>query len=140
MDERNRKPESDIKLAKLIFADVFRDGGSYQASFETHDGLTYNIWLQRSKMPDDEGRHYRWLFEYFGTQRPEGCLPIVTGSREEKILLGRLRDFLASCTPEVASLSICFNDASLVRLRELVHYIERREPCFPFDLAGRPVG
>lgn len=27
--------------------------------------------------------------------------------------------------------------ASHDRLKQLVHYIEHREPCFPFDLAGR---
>ena len=116
---------------KLIFADIYRDGGSYGASFETDNGLTYNIFLQRSKMPDADGLHHRWLFEYFGDNRPQGCLPVVTGSEEEKALLDRLKDFLGSCTLGLASSS---EHESLDRLKELVHYIERREPCLPSDL------
>jgi len=76
-----------MMATKLIFADIYRDGGSYGASFETDNGLTYNIFLQRSKMPDADGLHHRWLFEYFGDNRPQGCLPVVTGSEEEKALL-----------------------------------------------------
>jgi hypothetical protein len=119
-----------MELTKLIFADTYRDGGSYSASFETGDGRTYNIWLQRSKMPDAEGLHHRWLFEYCGMQRPENSLPVVTGSEEESALLARLNVFMASSAAPA-------HDASLARLRELVHYIQRREPRFPSDLIGR---
>jgi hypothetical protein len=123
-----------MKLTRLIFADIYRDGGSYGASFETDNGLTYNVLLQRSGMPDGEGLHHRWLFQYLGKERPQGCLPVVTGSKEEKVLLGLLSDFMASRTMEAASVTTC---PGTNRLKELVHYIERREPCFPFDLAGR---
>jgi hypothetical protein len=34
-----------MKLTRLIFADIYRDGGSYGASFETNIGLTYNVLL-----------------------------------------------------------------------------------------------
>ena len=121
-----------MKLTKLNFADIHRDGGSYGASFETDNGLTYNIWLQRSKMPDRDGLHHRWLFEYFGANRPQGCLPVITGSEEEKALLGRLKDFLTSCTRKLAPSS---EQANVDRLTELALYIERREPCFPSDLS-----
>ena len=122
-----------MKVTKLNLADIFRDGGSYTASFETDDGLTYNIFLQRSKMPDGDGLHHRWLFEYFGTERPRGCLPVVTGSQEEKALLDRLKDFSRSCALGLASSS---EQKSLDRLTELAHYIERREPCLPSDLTA----
>jgi hypothetical protein len=121
---------AEVKLTKLHFADIYRDGGSYGASFETDNGLIYSIWLQRSKMPDGDGLRHRWLFEFLGASRPEGCLPMVTGSEEEKALLGRLKDFLASCTLERAS----SERANLDRLTELAQYIERREPCLPSDL------
>ncbi|MCK1393217.1 hypothetical protein [Bradyrhizobium sp. 1] len=121
---------SKVKLIKLKFADVHRDGGSYGASFETENSLEYNVWLQRSKMPDNYGLHHRWLFEFFGSNRPEGCLPVVTGSEEEKALLDRLKVFLASCTLNPTASERGYLD----RLRELVHYIERREPCLPSDL------
>ncbi len=54
-----------MELTKLISADIYRDGGSYSATFETDDGRTYSVWLQRSKMPDHEGMHHRGLFAYF---------------------------------------------------------------------------
>jgi hypothetical protein len=123
-----------VKLAKLIFADIYRDGGSYEASFETDEGLIYNVWLQCSRMPDDEGLHHRWLFHYFGDERPKDCLPVVTGSDEERALMGRLRSVLAAPTLEGVSVGTLENK-DLDRLNELLGYIERREPCFPFDLA-----
>ena len=126
-----------MKLTRLIFADIYRDGGSYGASFETNNGLAYNILLQRPRMPDGEGLHHCWLFQWLGKERPEDCLPVVTGSNEERGLLGLLRDFMASMPFEVASATAPHENYSATRLKELVHYIERREPCFPFDLAGR---
>jgi hypothetical protein len=122
-----------MMLIKLNFADTYRDGGSYAASFETDRGLTYNIWLQRSKMPDGDGLHHRWLFEYFGAERPQACLPIVTESEQERALVGRLRQFLAREKIEVAR---SLEQANPDRLTELIHYIERREPCFPSDLVA----
>jgi hypothetical protein len=88
-------------------------------------------------MPDGEGLHHRWLFQWFGKERPEGCLPVVTGSNEERGLLWLLRDFMASKTLETAPPTAPHENYNTTRLKELVHYIERREPCFPFDLAGR---
>jgi hypothetical protein len=125
-----------MKLTRLIFVDIYRDGGSYGASFETDNGLAYNVFLKRSRMPDGAGLHHRWLFQYFGKKRPEGCLPVVTGSKDERALLGLLRDFMASRILEAPATAPHENDAPN-RLKELVAYIERREPCFPFDLAGR---
>jgi hypothetical protein len=119
-----------LKLARLIFADIYRDGGSYKASFETDGGLTYNVFLQRSKMPDSAGLHHRWLFQHFGEELPEGCLPVVTGSKEETALLGLLRDFMASRTLEAVSTTAPQENEGTHRLTELVYYIERREPCF----------
>ena len=64
--------------------------------------------------------------------------PVVAGSEDERALLERLHDFLASTTPETASPLVSLEDEGrLGRLRELVDYIEGREPCFPFDLTGR---
>jgi hypothetical protein len=123
---------AEVRLTKLNFAEIHRDGGSYGVSFETDNGLIYSIWLQRSKMPDGDGLHHRWLFEFLGACRPEGCLPMVTGSAEDKALLGRLRNFLSSRTLAPAS----SERENFDRLAELVHYIERREPCLPSDLVG----
>jgi hypothetical protein len=113
-----------VELKKLTFADIYRDGGSYGATFETDDGRSYNVWLQRSKMPDSEGLHHRRLFAYFGAELPERAPPIMTGSDEERTLLSRLNR-LATSSGDTASA------ANIDRLRELIGYIERREPCFP---------
>jgi hypothetical protein len=121
-----------MKLAKLTFADIYRDGGSYRASFETDDGRAYTIWLQRSRMPDAEGLHHRWLFAYFGSARPEDAPPVVTGSEEERALLAHLCAFIAAAAGTAAEPPA----AELTRVRELVAYIRRREPCLPADLAG----
>ena len=129
--------ELPVKLTRLIYADIYRDGGSYGASFETGEGFIYSVWLECSRMPDGEGLHHRWLFQYFGNERPKDCLPVVTGSEEERALLGRLHSFLTAQALEVVSPPASFEDKCLVRLKELVSYIERREPCFPFDLIGR---
>jgi hypothetical protein len=126
-----------MKLTKLMFADIYRDGGSYKARFETDDRRIYNIWLQRSAMPDVDGLHYRWLFEYFGDRRPETCLPIVTASEDERALLGRLRDFLGANDPDNAISPKHPSSASPDHLKKLVHYIEHREPCFLADIVGR---
>jgi hypothetical protein len=129
MSERSTEPASGPKLTKLVDADIYRDGGSYAASFETDTGAIYSVWLQRSRMPDGDGLHHRWLFAYAGVERPRDCVPILTGSAEEKALLTRLRDFLADHVSE---------EREYARLRELVHYAERREPCVPSDLPNRP--
>ena len=132
-----------MKLTKLTFADIYRDGGSYGASFDTDGGRAYNIWLARSGSPDSEGLHHRWLFEYFGDEPPRNCLPVVTGSTEEQALLARLREFLAAESVQSAAGLVPSENRKLDRLKELVGYIERREPCFPFDVkalfpSGRP--
>ena len=118
-----------MKLIELNFADLYRDGGSYRASFQTDNDLTYNVWLQRSKVPDEEGLHHRWLYEYVGSHRPRNCLPVITGSVEERAILHRLKVFLAASRGTSS-----FDRTDLVRLDELVHHIERREPCLPSDL------
>jgi hypothetical protein len=121
-----------MKLTRLLSADVYRDGGSYRACFETDDGRIYTLWLQRSRMPDAEGLHHRWLFAYFGTERPERCLPVVTGSEEERALLARLN----ALVPSMPATDAALPPDQLTRLKELIRYIARREPCSPADLAG----
>lgn len=124
-------------LTKLLVADIYRDGGSYCASFETDDNRRYNIWLQRSKMPDEDGLHHRWLHEYFGERHQDGDLrgrPIVTGSEAECLLLSRLNKFLTEANPEPEGEPASASNKNIRCLRELIKYIGRREPCFPSDL------
>src|SRR5262245_25721924 len=69
MNAGSTEPAPAPKLMRLVGVDVHRDGGSYSAAFATANGAIYSIWLQRSRMPDSDGLHHRWLFEYFGEER-----------------------------------------------------------------------
>ena len=122
-----------MKLVELIEADIYRDGGSYGASFIADDDREYGLWLERSRMPDGAGLHHRWLFEYRGSERPNDCVPVVTGSDEERALFDRLDEFLRAPIVRLTSHS---PDPSnrLRRLGELRDYAARREPSFPADL------
>ena len=118
-----------MKLLSLITADIHRDGGSCSAEFATDGADTYGVWLACSSMPDAQGLHHRWLFEYRGASRPPpGAIPIVTGSDDEQRLLLRLDAFLAGPANDAPV------ERSLPRLKEMREYIQRREPCFPSDL------
>jgi hypothetical protein len=87
-------------------------------------------------MPDAEGLHHRWLFESFGEQRPDGDLPIVTGSNAERALIARLKGFLALAESGAPDMPAPVSADSLRRLGELIKYIERREPCLSSDVEG----
>jgi hypothetical protein len=86
-----------LQFKRLQFADVIRDGGSYVAIFETDAGKEFGLWLQRSRMPDENGRHHRRLFAYHGTEKPLDSIPMLTGSDDEALLLESLGTFL--CAP-----------------------------------------
>jgi len=109
----------------------------HQPWWSKHGGLTLHsasIFCPPPYLgPDKDGLHHRWLFEYRGYDRPENCIPVVTGSAEEQALIQRLLDFLqrpvfppfADPTP---------GDYHIECLQEMLHYILRREPCFTADL------
>src|SRR3954463_9446098 len=88
-----------MMFVHLESADVYRDGGSYAATLRNADGAEYQLWLERSRMPDSQGLHHRWLFAYsgpthFGPGYPPGCVPVVTGSDAERELNESLRSFV----------------------------------------------
>ena len=125
-----------MKLIKLLWADIFRDGGSYGAEFSTDEDSNYNLFLQCSRMPDENGLHHRWLFEYRGSsyEVPENCLPVLSGSNEEQQIIERLKSFLKTISK--------FEDEDIYnsdnyrrrQLEKLLHYIPLREPCFSSDV------
>lgn len=123
-----------MKLVELLWADIFRDGGSYGAEFLTDEDLSYSLFLQRSRMPDEKGLHHRWLYEYRGSEKPENCIPVITGSIEEQQIISRLESFLkANPNPDDDS-QPGSNQYWLERLEELLHYVSLREPCFANDV------
>jgi hypothetical protein len=119
-----------MRFIELITADIHRDGGSYEAIFKTDEGGEHGVWLQRSAMPHAGGLHHRWLFEYPGREQPEGCLPIVTGSDQERDLVRRISELLSGHEGAAPS----SREDARRRLEEMLSYIRVREPCFPADL------
>lgn len=127
-----------MKLVKLLWADIFRDGGSYGAEFSTDEETNYSIFLECSPMPANEGLHHRWLFAYRDSfsERPENGFPVTTGSIEEQELVNRLKRFLEAIGKFKDEDENQYNSESyrLKRLEELLHYISLREPCFDYDV------
>jgi hypothetical protein len=117
-----------LELRTLLYADILRDGGSFEASFATDDGPEYGLLLQRSAAPDARGVHHRWLFEFRGPQKPLDAIPVVTGSPEEQRIIGRLVGFLAAAGDSAACA------AATIRLGEMLEHIRRRELSVPADL------
>ena len=120
-----------MKISRLLECDIYRDGGSYCASFELSDGGTYNLWLQRSRFPDSAGSHHKWLIEHNEVGRPSGGMFVGTGTAQERAILDALREVIHASDRSPHSAA---NEA-LVRLREMVRHIERREPCLPYECA-----
>jgi hypothetical protein len=121
-----------MELRALLGADIYRDGGSFRAVFETDEGQEYGLWLQRSAFPDASGLHHRWLFEFSGRNKPDGAIPIVTGSDDEKRIVAMLERFLAEAQANTErSDQEGRANGQLVRMLE---HIRRRDPCFPSDL------
>jgi len=116
-----------LTLTRLTLVEIYRDGGSYEARFDTADGAGLGLWLQRSSSPDAHGLHHRWLYAYQGHERPANAVPVITGSAEERQLLGALDTFIAERDTDDP-------DSEIQHLKEMIDYIRRREPCFPSDL------
>jgi hypothetical protein len=121
-----------MTFAGLETADIYRDGGSYAATLRTADGVEYQLCLRRSRMPDSDGLHHRWLFAYEGAAYrgpgyPPHCVPIVTGSDAEHELLDSLRIFIEGGRRTAS-------EYHWRRFNEMFHYIALREPSCPSDL------
>jgi hypothetical protein len=73
-----------MNLSKLLGADMYRDGGSLEASFLDTSSTERSLFLKVSRMPDDEGYHHRDL--YPSRYRRDGVMPdpILKGSEEER--------------------------------------------------------
>jgi hypothetical protein len=107
-----------MELRTLLYADILRDGASFEASFATDDGPEYGLLLQRNGLPDAGGLHHR-LFEFRGPHKPADAIPIVTGSPEEQRIIRRLVGFLAAAGDSGACA------AATIRLGEMLEYIRR---------------
>lgn len=115
-----------MKLLQLLEMNYFLDGGTYEARFATFSGQDYNLWLKAHLGPH-EYRH-RQLFEYYGTERPKFCRPLISGGIQEQQLVQRVRDFLSLPNPAVATQFIS-KPKALLRLEKMLECIQAREPC-----------
>lgn len=115
-----------VKLLQLIEADIYRDGGSYGARFETDENIDYCLWLQCLQMSNDEGLQHRDLFEYRGTERPDNCSPVTLGSEADQQIILRIQEFLAH--PQLSPDPWLTIDNRVTRLTEMLHYMPRRKP------------
>ncbi len=85
-----------MKLLKLLAAEMYRDGGSLEATFLDTLGTESSLFLQVSRMPDDEGYHHRDL--YPSRYRREGAMPkpILKGSEQEREWMDALASWIGS--------------------------------------------
>ena len=125
-----------MKLVKLLWADIFRDGGSYGAEFSTDEDANYSIFLERSRMPNGKGLHHRWLFKHRGSfpEHPENGISVVTGSIEEQEITNCLKCFLEASPKLTKENQDNSDNYHLERLEELLYYIPLRESCLANDV------
>lgn len=79
-----------MKFVHLRTASMYRDGGSLEATFTDSSGTERSLFLQASRMPDDEGYHHRDLYPCryrHSSAMPE---PILKGSDQEREWLNAL--------------------------------------------------
>jgi len=112
---------------RLVTADVYRDGGSYGARFSGDDGTIYTLWLQRSAMPDEAGRHHRDLFLYAGEFRPFDCKPIPFHSNEECSIVTAIVGILAASEGKEGHAAEP-SPYHIEQLRQMLSYIRIRDP------------
>lgn len=122
---RVTKKKSMKRILSLQFADIFRDGGSYEAGFVTEDGMRFVIYLETYPKSPVRGslRHGR-LFTYTGDEMPEDAVPLPKDGKEERELVQELEAFLQAPTfsPELRDPS-----RALQRLTEMTGYIPLRK-------------
>lgn len=118
-----------MQLLELKWADIYRDGGSFEAFFSTDESLNYCVCLLRSRMPTPEGLQHKYLYAFHseestGLKIPKGIFPIITASQEEQQLISDLEAF----TQDEAD-----DNRDVEQLRRMIFYIRKREPCFAYD-------
>jgi len=122
-----------MRLKKLLFADIYRDGGSYEARFECDQGAVLTISLLVSEMPDGDDLHHRLLYVYSGRNMPTNALPIPKHSMADRHLLATLSRFIESGESVECSVGDD-SDYYRTKAKELTNYIARREPILMAEI------
>jgi hypothetical protein len=84
-----------MKLLQLLKAEMYRDGGSLEAIFLDATGVERSLFLEVSRMPDQNGYHHKDL--YASRYRHKGAMPdpIPKGSEEEHEWIDSLAAWIA---------------------------------------------
>lgn len=85
-----------MKLARLLEAEIYRDGGSLEATFQDDAGNERSLFLQVSRMPDEKGYHHKALYPSRYRLADEMPAPILKGSDQEKQWMDALAAWIAS--------------------------------------------
>jgi hypothetical protein len=146
-----RQFESCPPLAVLRGADIWRDGGSYSATFTALDGSGVRFWLQvdhRVAFPflsrdqplaTSHARHLYlfagWGFDPCEDRLPLTELPILTGSVADQSIAFRIGDFLRSPVVDVPFAHRTPAEHYLQRVHEMHVAIQDRSACGEEDVA-----
>lgn len=143
--------ESCPPLAVLRGADIWRDGGSYSATFSARDGSGVRFWLQvdhrvafqflsqDQPLPDPQARHLYlfagWGFDPCEDKLPLTEMPILTGSVADQSIVSRIADFLRSPVVDVPFAHRTPAEHYIQRLQEMHVAIQDRSACGEEDVA-----
>lgn len=90
-----------MKLSKLLAAEMYRDGGSLEATFLDISGTERSLFLQVSRMLDEEGYHHGDLYSSRYRRRAGPMLePISKGSDQEREWMDALAAWIETNIPE----------------------------------------
>jgi hypothetical protein len=111
----------------LLGADMYRDGGSLEASFILGDGRHETLWLQAApESPRDHQVVHSTLQFYANLDREGVPTKVEPNSSEEGSILAAIEAFLASPNVDVPFAHKTPNEYYLERLRELASGIPNR--------------
>ena len=121
-----------VRFEKILYADVIRDGGSYEAGFETSDHRVVVVFLARYASDDQRKVRHKHLYVFEGYQMPTNAIPVLSSSEPETRLINALE--LAQKSADSAEPNSDNPEYYRDRLKELIDYAKRRDPTFPADI------
>jgi uncharacterized protein (DUF1330 family) len=83
-----------LRFAELVDCDIFRDGGSYEATLRTPDGDQVTLALEVDRTRDERPRRHGSLYEC-ALHQTRDARPVAIGSEREGEILAALDAFLA---------------------------------------------
>ncbi|PSK92028.1 hypothetical protein [Taibaiella chishuiensis] len=105
------------RLLFLAYADIYRDGGSLEACWETNYGNTWELYLKVLPTLDDVLKYEHLFLRY--PERESRRVVVLKGSAEEKHVMTWVDAWLDSTVPELH-----------VPVRELMRKLSRLESLY----------